>query len=378
MGDNMIQFIKNLLSLKRSNTFELNLIHIFTLYTIIFAATVFVYGFFTYWVVHNALQSVSTTLLLSEGIHSIRNSLLVYLILSTVVFVIVCLILSRQFMKNIYIPIVNIEKAIYAIAHGDMDINIDTEKIDRLYALSGSLNSVINLLRDLTNREYNAKLLKKQAELNALQSQINPHFLYNTLESIRSQALSEGVPIIASMTKALSNLFRYSISHSNSIVTLREELMNVDNYLTIQQFRFNDKFTVIKQFDEDAQSLLNCKIPKLTIQPIVENAVFHGLETKPGNGTIIISAISTRKRLVIKIEDDGIGISEQKLLELTAELNKSSHDIIDADNKKGGSIALQNVNDRIKLYFGSEYGMRVYSTLNLGTSVELVLPLITG
>lgn len=361
--------------MKRSNRFELNLIHILITYTVMFAATLSVYGVLTYVCVRRSFQALSGSLLAAE-LKTIQENLLIFLVLSTAVFIILCSILFRQFIKNIYRPIVNIEKAIHAIAQGDMDLNIDTQKIDELYALSGSLNSVINLLRDLTNREYNAKLLKKQAELNALQSQINPHFLYNTLDSIRSQALCEKVPIIASMTKALSNLFRYSISHSNSIVTLREELSNVDNYLTIQQFRFNDKFTVIKQLDDDTYNLLDCKIPKLTIQPIVENAVFHGLETKPGHGTIIISAIATRKRLVIKIEDDGIGISEKKLAELNADLNRSSHDLIEKDISIGGSIALQNVNDRIKLYFGNEYGMHVYSTLNLGTSVELVLPLI--
>jgi len=295
-------------------------------------------------------------------------------------FVIICITLSVyiNFKKTIYNPIVKIEKAIHGIVEGEMDLKIEVDKKSELYPISKSLNIMVKKVKDLISREYNEKILRKQAELNALQSQINPHFLYNTLESIRGQALEEGVDNIANMSKALSNIFRYSISRKGHMVSLGEELKNVDNYLTIQQYRFNNKFNIKKIIEKDDHNdIMMYKMPKLTIQPIVENAIYHGLETKSGKGDIIIKAYTTEKRLIISVEDNGVGMDEDKV----NSLNKSfingvgEHDI-QYENKTTG-IGLFNVNERIRLYFGEKYGLRVYSTLGVGTTVEVVIPLVT-
>ena len=137
-------------------------------------------------------------------------------------------------------------------------------------------------IKDSLDHEYNALICQKQAEINALQSQINPHFLYNVLDSIRGQALSERSVELASMTEALATFFRYSISKKGNMVSLADEMKNVDNYLFIQRFRFGNKIEIIKKIEDE--ELMNCLIPKLTLQPIVENAIYHGLEHRNYGG----------------------------------------------------------------------------------------------
>lgn len=299
-----------------------------------------------------------------------------YMNYSSVLAIVVVGLVFFLFKRTIYNPIMKIEKGINGIMKGDMEFQIDVDKSSELYILADGLNSLITKLKDLINREYNSKILKKQAELNALQSQINPHFLYNTLDSIRGLALSEGVDRIANMTKALSKLFRYSISQKSNLVSFRDELKNVDNYIIIQQYRFNNKFNYIKRIEDIDNDILEYRIPKLSIQPIIENAIYHGLETKIGEGTIMIRAYSTEKRLIISIIDDGIGMAQDKLDALNETLTQGKEELLtDKDDKRSG-IALINVNERIRLFFGDKYGVRVYSTLGQGTTIEIVLPKI--
>ena len=233
---------------------------------------------------------------------------------------------------------------------------------------------ILHKQKESIEREHKADIIRKEAELSALQSKINPHFLYNTLDSIRGFALLHGVNEIADMTEALSRLFRNMIAKEGQLIKLEEELENVENYMIIQQFRFNNKFVFTRKFEND--EILNYKVPNLTIQPIVENAIMHGLEKKSGKGEIKISAYATKKRLVITVFDNGIGIPVDKLDYLNDKLiqNKSleSDDLITHHT----GIALVNINQRIKLRFGDFYGLHITSTVNLGTEVEVVLPLL--
>ncbi|HHW49792.1 MAG TPA: sensor histidine kinase [Clostridiaceae bacterium] len=279
------------------------------------------------------------------------------------------------FKKLVLEPVNKVENALVKLVNGKMDIVLDTDQGYFYNPLSVKLNPLISSLRDLIDSQYNEKILRKQIQLNALQSQINPHFLYNTLDCIRGQALVEGVETIERMTKALSNFFRYSISRKENLVSFREELENVDYYLTIQQYRFVDKFNVIKDIDEsNCPEILEYKMPKLTIQPIVENAIYHGLETKEEKGTIKISAYMTENRLIINIEDDGQGIKQEMLEAINNSFYSRSRCVFDDESKSG--IALLNVDERIKLFFGEKYGLRLFSTYGMGTRVEIVLPLI--
>ena len=218
-------------------------------------------------------------------------------------------------------------------------------------------------------------LLRTRAEIHALQSQINPHFLYNTLDTIRSMAIIRDSEDIAQMAESLSMLFRYSISRPGEMATLKDELDNVKNYLVIQGYRFPGKFKYQQRIEDE--ELLQYKLPVLTIQPVIENAIHHGLETKVGGGQVSVYAYSTQERFIIRIADNGMGMTEQQMDSLRERLSKGRFIYEqDRDLKKRGNtgIALPNVNQRIKFYYGDDYGIKVYSTAGIGTIVEIILP----
>lgn len=232
------------------------------------------------------------------------------------------------------------------------------------------------IIRNVVNKvgaEYSSEMLNKQIEYSMLQSQINPHFLYNTLESIRGEALTAGNDNIANMAERMSRFFRYSISNKGDIVTIGEEFENVKDYFYIQQYRFEDKFTLVNNICQDC---LDYYIPKMTLQPLVENSIYHGLECLKSGGNVNISISSTNKNVRILISDNGIGIPEDKLLKIRKSLNSNEY----ADNlistKKNKGIALYNVNSRIKLFFGSQYGLTLRSSEDIGTEVEILIPQI--
>lgn len=214
------------------------------------------------------------------------------------------------------------------------------------------------------------ELSRRQAQYQALQNQINPHFLYNTLESIRSEALISGLGSVAEMCEALASFFRYTISNQADVVTVDEELQNIKTYFYIQQYRFGSRLDLkIDYNEEELNSLMRCKLPKLTLQPIVENAIIHGIEQKLGSGTVTIRLLTTQRCLLIRISDDGVGM-EPEVLE---KVNQRIAGNAPLGNGKGG-IAIANVNNRIRLLFGDTYGVIVYSTPGVGTDVEITLP----
>jgi two-component system sensor histidine kinase YesM len=220
-------------------------------------------------------------------------------------------------------------------------------------------------------------LNKRQAQYLALQNQINPHFLYNTLDGIRSEALIAGVENVAEMTEALATFFRYTISKVENLVTVEEELDNCRTYFKIQQYRFGDRIQLCVEADAD-DDIMHCLIPKLTLQPILENSIIHGTELKIGMGVSTIHLEKTQSRLLIRISDDGVGMDEDTLEALNRRLGKSGEQFASTEQEKKGGIALYNVNNRIHLIFGEEYGMHVYSIKNIGTDVEITIPAITS
>lgn len=273
----------------------------------------------------------------------------------------------------LYRPLVKLEKILHGAVNGEIDFDLaQFENSSPLSPIFSDLHLLLEKLKNLILRESTAVLMKKQAELDALQSQINPHFLYNTLDTIRGQADVHGLSDISQMSLALSKLFRYSISNHNSSVLLSEELDNIENYLLIQRLRFGDKFEKISRIDEDS---LQCKVPKLLIQPIVENAVHHGLEPKLEKGYLLICTYVTQNRLIISIQDNGVGIPQEKL-EAINEMLISNAPVL-KKQVQGISIGLTNVNARIKLLFGDEYGIILFSMPGAGTNVQISLPIIT-
>lgn len=220
------------------------------------------------------------------------------------------------------------------------------------------------------HRQQQEELLRRQVELSSLQSQINPHFLYNTLDSIRSKALIEGQHEIADMTEILSNFFRYCIGNVEQLVKVREELGHVNDYYVIQKFRFEDRFDLTISLEDDA--IKDLYLPKMSIQPLIENAMMHGLERVNRKGLIEVSLMLADQGLVITVSDNGAGMSQEQL----SEMNRRLEQDLPAGSTGGrhSGIGVANVNARIKLMFGPEYGIRYRSVLGSGTDAVIRMP----
>ena len=221
--------------------------------------------------------------------------------------------------------------------------------------------------------------LKTEAELHALQNQINPHFLYNTLEIIRSRAMRHGSDDVAEMVEALGMLFRYCINSPGELATLAQELDNVHDYLLIQRYRYGDRFTYQEIIEDNSEAVMNSSLPVMTLQPLIENALVHGINPKTEGGSIILRVECLRDRLQIVVEDDGIGVAEEELRRVRHSLRESDMVQVRAASKsRSVGIAMQNVNQRIRFYFGMQYGVDVASTQGIGTSVTVTLPRISA
>ncbi|MEG0049254.1 MAG: sensor histidine kinase [Clostridia bacterium] len=238
---------------------------------------------------------------------------------------------------------------------------------------------MLKQVQELLNPSRLFSINKRQAQYLALQNQINPHFLYNTLESIRSEALIAKLDIVADMTEALAAFFRYTISKVENLVSVEEELQNCETYFRIQQYRFGSRLALDIHFNpEEREEIFRCRLPKLTMQPIMENSIIHGTELKIGTGHLSIHLERTQKRLLIRISDDGVGMDEETLNRLNDQLGKGGLTIARQQQEHKGGLALINVDSRIRLLFGDAYGLHVYSTPSVGTDVEITLPAITS
>ncbi len=228
------------------------------------------------------------------------------------------------------------------------------------------------------NAENYSKNLKIEAELHALQNQINPHFLYNTLEVIRGRALVQNAQDIADMTEALATIFRYNINRPGEVATFQEEIENVRNYMLIQNCRFGDRFRFVTEIEDVESGIMNHMLPVLTLQPVVENAIYHGINDCKSGGLIRLRAYLTEREMIITIADNGKGMDDMTLREIHRKLAGAVEGIsVEKKSGRGSGIALINVNQRIKFYFGQEYGLDIKSTQGMGTTVILTIPRMT-
>jgi two-component system sensor histidine kinase YesM len=252
------------------------------------------------------------------------------------------------------------------------------EAMDSIY-LSPADKRMFDHFREIMNPSQLFDMNKRQAQYLALQNQINPHFLYNTLESIRSEAMFAGLNSVADMTESLATFFRYTITKVENLVSVEEELQNCETYFSIQQYRFGNRIQLTIQCEpEDKDVIYRFRIPKLTMQPILENSIIHGTELKVGPGHLTIHLARTENRLLIRISDDGLGMDEERLISINEKLSKNSFNIASAKQETIGGFALINVNNRIRLLFGDEYGLHVFSIQDVGTDVEISLPTISS
>jgi two-component system sensor histidine kinase YesM len=204
---------------------------------------------------------------------------------------------------------------------------------------------------------------KRKTEFIALQTQINPHFLYNTLDSIVYLSENHMNDEVVEMVVALSKFFRISISRGKNIILLSEELEHARNYLLIQQIRYNKKFTF--EFDID-EKVKNYKVVKLILQPLIENAIYHGINTEYNEGKIQIRAFEKNHKLHLEIEDDGYGITPEKIEELKVGFK---------DQSKAKSVGVRNVYQRLQLYYGAESEFIIESELDVKTIIRLIIPI---
>lgn len=280
-------------------------------------------------------------------------------------------VFSLLFYHGVIKKIIEIDRVYQAFADGYIVQGL----FEQTMGLNPQHEAMLNKLDKILDRKEMFQISKKQAEYLALQNQINPHFLYNTLEGIRSEALLGGMTSVAEMSEALAKFFRYTISNINSLVTIEDELENVYNYCRIQKYRFGDKIQLNVKLKEEENKILSAKIPKLILQPIVENSIRHGIEPLISGGVITMRFQIVEQRMLIIISDNGVGMEADQLNKLNENLRGLQ---LEADSKeesdKIGGIAMTNVNTRLKLLFGDDYGICFYSTANVGTDVEITIP----
>ncbi|NOU67531.1 sensor histidine kinase [Paenibacillus sp. LMG 31461] len=246
------------------------------------------------------------------------------------------------------------------------------ERMDEIGILYTEYNNMIRDINAYIKDSYQNKLLTLNSQMKALEAQINSHFLYNTLESINSIAEIEEIESIATMTKALGDMFRYSIKTKSELVNIDEELSHANNYLAIQKIRYEEKMEFILDIQE---GLIHSKILKLVVQPLIENAIYHGLESKRGKGRIVVRGYVMEDKIYFDIIDDGVGMTPGQVQEVR-DLLAEPPEFSEIGQKNKPSIGLKNVHSRISLYYGPEYGLILQSQSGIGTTVTICIPKI--
>lgn len=289
------------------------------------------------------------------------------MILAVVITLIVTLLLLNRILTGVVKPLKKLEKYMVQVNPDNMDQRMEILTDDEIGHLSMKFNQMMDRIRNLKEQVIEEQEDKQKYELQALQAQINPHFLYNTLDSIIWMAETNDSNIVA-MTEALAKLFRISLNKGNEEISLERELEHVKNYLIIQSMRYADKFTYEISVDPGVE---RCRTIKLILQPIVENCIYHGIKKKRGTGKITIRAYRREQNLIIEVSDDGCGMPKEICRKILS-------DEIESENISGSGIGVKNVNERIQLRFGKKYGLSYSSEEGVGTTVTYVLPYNEG
>jgi two-component system, sensor histidine kinase YesM len=292
----------------------------------------------------------------------------VILMLGAVAFAVIA---TWRISQSIYRPIKKLHDVTNTITRGDLQALVTRDNVDEIAELGMSFNIMVGRIRELLDAKLKEQENLTKAELRALQAQINPHFLYNTLDTIIWMAESKKTDDVVELVSALSNFFRISLSKGKDWITIGEEVELTRSYLTIQKMRYRD----IMDFAIDVDGpVLNSTVLKLILQPLVENALYHGLKHRRPRGTIVVRAHQkSETEAVLQVQDDGIGMPVEMVQQISDALNDDS----DGIHPESG-FGLLNVNKRIKLYYGRQYGLSLTSNYGSGTCVGIVIPLAAG
>lgn len=299
------------------------------------------------------------------SLNSIKTKLFVVFVAAFFVFLLA--ICNAYISSRITAPIQELEKSVNALEAGELDTKVYMGGSYEIQHLGRSIGDMARRIQELMEDIVTEHESKRKSEFDTLQSQINPHFLYNTLDiivwMIENEQKNEAVRVVT----ALARFFRISLSKGKSIIPVRDELEHVRNYLMIQQMRFKNKFTY--QIEEEPE-VLGLASLKLMLQPLVENAIYHGMEFMDGDGEILVRAGLQDGKLCFLVADNGLGMTEEQVEQiLTGQPHISS--------RRGSGIGVKNVNERIRLYFGEEYGLSIDSEPDEGTRIRICLPAVS-
>jgi two-component system sensor histidine kinase YesM len=295
---------------------------------------------------------------LVDNQNEVRLSFIILGLICIIIAIIISFFLSQQVSK----PIKQMQDYMKEVEKGNFDIHVRVPKTIEIGRLARAFNIMVGKIKELMSQVVQDQQQKRRSEINALQAQINPHFLYNTLDSIVWMAESNKSKEVVLMTSALAKLFRASISKGDEVVAIRTEMEHITNYLMIQKMRYKNK---LDYEIEISDSVMDYKTIKVILQPIVENAIYHGIKMKHGPGLIRITSKETEADIYLIIEDNGNGMDAEKLRTLLLFTSKPG---------EGRGVGVRNVHERLMLYFGIQYGLTYKSTLGQGTTVHIRIP----
>ena len=278
-------------------------------------------------------------------------------------------VIMAVYAKRVLDPVRKLSDAMRQVETGDLDVSVEPSSDDETGQMTENFNHMVSRLRGLIRDNYLIRIKEKDAQIESLQLQINPHFLYNTLESVNCIAMVNEVEEISVISKALARMFRYSIRSAGTLALVREELEHVQNYMEIQRVRFGKKIRMSCEVEEATKKL---RIIPFVLQPLIENAIRYNVEEAGRAVGIRIAITRQGDRLKISVQDDGIGIEEEQLARLLETMNRPQQLW-----EKGKHIGLRNVNDRLKLHYGPDAGLKMDSRAGSYTCVTFELPVET-
>lgn len=305
---------------------------------------------------------------LYKDAYTLRRNIIMLCAIVILVLTVLTIFVSFDIVK----PINKLVNGMKKVQSGESNVHIKVDREDELGFLNKAFNEMSSEINHLVNWVYREQLTRKEAELKALQSQINPHFLFNTLEAINWLAQLNNVPEISSTVSDLSDLMEGSIGRDDRLITIEEEFTYADKYISLQKRRFGDRLELVKNIQPEVNSI---KIPRLLIQPLIENAVYHGVERIRGKGVITLNAEKLEDCVLIEVIDNGAGMEYEDLEQLNERLSMNNDTYFKSlSGKRNRSIGIENVNRRIKLFYGENYGLKIESEAGRYTKAVVKIP----
>ncbi|MDC3418232.1 cache domain-containing sensor histidine kinase [Aquibacillus salsiterrae] len=281
---------------------------------------------------------------------------------------------SYFFANSISSPISQLMSFMRKAEAGKLNVRYEENRYDEIGMLGRSFNKMLSQINELMRVTERNEREKRQAEFKSLQANINPHFLYNTLDTIQWMARRKNADEVAEVVESLAKLFRIGLSKGRDMITVDSEFEHIESYLLIQKTRYREKLNYQINVDQRAKSLY---VLKFILQPIVENAIYHGIKQRRGPGNILVSVQEKEDKLIIVVQDDGIGMSKGQLHQMRQALNEAvERTESQTDDKEKKGYGILNVQARILLAFGKDYGIQIDSQEQEGTTVELMLPIL--